>query len=113
MKGTDSDTLLEADANSYFYKLSLNEAEELSSIGFYWGYTDGAAFTNKAHKAYLKVAKSAEAKFYRFDGETTAIETIQAAQPDANAPMYNVAGQRVSKNYKGVVIQNGRKYVVK
>lgn len=113
LKGTDSDTPLEADANSYFYKLSLNAAEELSSIGFYWGAADGAAFTNKAHKAYLKVAKSAGAKFYRFDGETTAIENVQAAQPDANAPMYNVAGQRVSKNYKGVVIQNGRKYVVK
>ncbi len=113
LMGTDSDTQLEADANSYFYKLSLNAAEELSSIGFYWGAADGAAFTNKAHKAYLKVAKSAGAKFYRFDGETTAIENVQAAQPDANAPMYNVAGQRVSKNYKGVVIQNGRKYVVK
>ena len=113
LKGTDSDTPLEADANSYFYKLSLNADEELSSIGFYWGAADGAAFTNKAHKAYLKVAKSAGAKFYRFDGETTAIENVQAAQPDANAPMYNVAGQRVSKNYKGVVIQNGRKYVVK
>lgn len=113
LKGTDSDTPLEADANSYFYKLSLNAAEELSSIGFYWGAADGAAFTNNAHKAYLKVAKSAGAKFYRFDGETTAIENVQAAQPDANAPMYNVAGQRVSKNYKGVVIQNGRKYVVK
>lgn len=113
LMGTDSDTQLEADANSYFYKLSLNAAEELSSIGFYWGATDGAAFTNKAHKAYLKVAKSSGAKFYRLDGETTAIENVQAAQPDANAPMYNVAGQRVSKNYKGVVIQNGRKYVVK
>lgn len=113
LMGTDSDTQLEADANSYFYKLSLNKAEELSSIGFYWGAADGAAFTNKAHKAYLKVAKSAGAKFYRFDGETTAIENVQTAQPDANAPMYNVAGQRVSKNYKGVVIQNGRKYVVK
>ena len=113
LKGTDSDTPLEADANSYFYKLSLNADEELSSIGFYWGAADGAAFTNKAHKAYLKVAKSAGAKFYRFDGETTAIENVQAAQPDAIAPMYNVAGQRVSKNYKGVVIQNGRKYVVK
>lgn len=27
-----------------------------------------------------------------------------------NAPVYNLAGQRVSKNYKGVVIQNGKKY---
>ena len=29
---------------------------------------------------------------------------------NANAPMYNLAGQRVSKNYKGVVIQNGKKF---
>lgn len=32
---------------------------------------------------------------------------------DANAPMYNLAGQRVSKAYKGVVIQNGHKFIVK
>lgn len=27
-----------------------------------------------------------------------------------NAPLYNLAGQRVSKNYKGVVVKNGKKY---
>ncbi len=32
---------------------------------------------------------------------------------DANAPMYNLAGQKVGKNYKGVVIQNGKKMIVK
>lgn len=31
----------------------------------------------------------------------------------ANAPIYNLAGQRVDANYKGVVIQNGKKFVVK
>ena len=28
-----------------------------------------------------------------------------------NAPMYNLAGQRVGKEYKGVVIQNGKKFI--
>lgn len=32
---------------------------------------------------------------------------------DANAPVYNLAGQRVSKDAKGVLIQNGKKFVVK
>ena len=41
-----------------------------------------------------------------------AIDTVQAVQ-DENAPMYNLAGQRVGKNYKGVVIQNGKKFVNK
>lgn len=30
---------------------------------------------------------------------------------DKDAPMYNLAGQRVSSSYKGVVIQNGRKFI--
>ena len=41
-----------------------------------------------------------------------AIDTVQAAQNE-NAPMYNLAGQRVGKNYKGVVIQNGKKFMNK
>ena len=30
-----------------------------------------------------------------------------------NAPIFNLAGQQVSKTVKGVYIQNGRKFVVK
>ena len=32
---------------------------------------------------------------------------------DADAPIYNLAGQKVSKDYKGVKVQNGRKFVSK
>lgn len=32
---------------------------------------------------------------------------------DNNAPKYNTAGQRVDSSYKGVVIQNGRKFIQK
>ena len=41
----------------------------------------------------------------------TGIHSINAA--DSNAPIYNVAGQRVSKAQKGVFIQNGKKIAVK
>lgn len=42
----------------------------------------------------------------------TNINTISIkANPDA--PLYNLAGQRVSKSYKGVVIKSGKKVVVK
>lgn len=41
-----------------------------------------------------------------------AIENIEVAKNE-NAPIYNLAGQRVDKNYKGVVIQNGKKFINK
>lgn len=45
-------------------------------------------------------------------GSTTGItEVTNAAIVDPNAPMYNLAGQRVDKNYKGVIIQSGKKYI--
>ena len=44
-------------------------------------------------------------------GEGTGINSINA--DDNNAPVYNVAGQRVSKAQKGVYIQNGKKVAVK
>ncbi len=41
----------------------------------------------------------------------TGINGINAA--DSKAPIYNVAGQRVSKAQKGIFIQNGKKVAVK
>lgn len=34
-------------------------------------------------------------------------------QADPNAPIYNLAGQRVTKDTKGVLIQNGKKFINK
>ena len=30
---------------------------------------------------------------------------------DENAPIYNLSGQRVDKNAKGILIQNGKKFI--
>lgn len=43
----------------------------------------------------------------------TGINNITTETTDANAPAYNLSGQRVGKNAKGVLIKNGKKYVVK
>lgn len=44
---------------------------------------------------------------------TTAISHVSADTPAADAPEYNVSGQRVGKSAHGIVIQNGRKTVRK
>ena len=46
-------------------------------------------------------------------GGTTGINEIQNAQSSSAAATYNVAGKRVGKNYKGVVICNGKKMIQK
>ena len=43
----------------------------------------------------------------------TAIVSVKAEAALENAAIYNMAGQRVNKAYKGVVISNGKKYMNK
>lgn len=66
-----------------------------------------------AKKGYIVLNGAPAAKYaINFDGEATGIQTIEAASA-ANAAMYNLAGQRVDKSYKGIVIVNGKKYLNK
>ncbi|VTY05559.1 Uncharacterised protein [Prevotella melaninogenica] len=41
------------------------------------------------------------------------IKNVQTIEVNENAPIYNLAGQRVGRDYKGVVIQNGKKFIKK
>ncbi len=45
--------------------------------------------------------------------ETTGINGITTDVASANAPVYNLAGQKVSASYKGVVVKAGKKYIQK
>ena len=66
-----------------------------------------------AKKGYIVLKGASAAKYaISFDGEATGIHTIEAVSA-ANATMYNLAGQRVDKSYKGIVIVNGKKYLNK
>lgn len=43
----------------------------------------------------------------------TGINGISTDEADENEEIYNIAGQKVGKNYKGLVIKNGKKQIVK
>ena len=115
LAGTDEETVIAPDADYYFYGLSLNSSNDINSVGFYWMVADGAAFTNGAHKAYLKIKKSEFAgtqpvRGFAFKGTTTGVESVESSN---NAPqaIYDLTGRRVSKAEKGIYIINGKKVI--
>lgn len=65
-----------------------------------------------AKKGYLLISNAGAKEFFAFEGETTGISVVETA-PAADGNVYNMAGQRVSKNYKGLVIVGGKKYLNK
>lgn len=101
------------DANYTYYILGKSGED----FGFYWQKgTGGNSVNNAAHKAFLQVPASNGAKFlsFTFGEETTGINGITASDAEqSGTALYNLAGQRVAKGYKGLVIKNGKKYLVK
>ena len=59
-----------------------------------------------------QAVRYAKATVFTADGAATGINNITAAKAQ-NGVRYNLAGQRVSKDFKGVVIENGKKMIVK
>lgn len=74
---------------------------------------------------YRIIPSAAVSENYEFDyvpgilrvteGTANGINTIIATDSNSsdNAPAYNLAGQRVSKGYRGIVIKNGKKFLSK
>lgn len=71
-----------------------------------------------AFRAYISVPSTAlstaASRSIDLDfGGTTGINEIQNAQSSSAQATYDVAGKRVGKNYKGVVVSNGKKKIQK
>lgn len=78
----------------------------------------GANASINAFRAYISVPSTAlstaASRSIDIDfGGTTGINEIQNAQSSSAAATYDVTGKRVGKNYKGVVISNGKKMIQK
>lgn len=87
-------------AGTIFYFANGNQIKKLTAEG-----------SIKAFRAYF-ASNGQEARLFSVDGIITAINTIKdEIQPD-NSPAYNISGQRVSKDYKGIVIKNGKKAII-
>ena len=107
----------ETDGSYKFYKLAYeNQAMEPASLGFYWGAENGGPFASpREGTAYLAVPAETAANVKGFSfvaDDATAIKNVEN-KVQTNA-VYNLAGQRVSsKNYKGIVIKNGKQMLNK
>ena len=51
--------------------------------------------------------------FTETPSEIQSLDNMTPSSIDPNTPIYNLAGQRVDKNYKGIVIKNGKKIFIK
>lgn len=87
-----SDGTFKIAMNSYFIQLG------------YATKTTFGAYTELQTNAVLPM-------LYVYNEEANTGITSVKAQPVANDAIYNLAGQRVSENYRGIVIKNGKKYI--
>ena len=87
-------------------------ANKEKGVGFYQVASDVII---PANKAYLQISATNGAKYYSIGigGGTTGIQAIQQNGIKADGIMYSLSGQKVGKNYKGVVVCNGKKMIKK
>ena len=103
-------------ANAYNFVFAW-ETGDVSTAGFY--YVDIAAPTLPAGKAYLNSEGVNGAKLSIViddtpsQEETDGIKSVQGSRFTVNGEAYNLAGQKVGANYKGIVIVNGKKVIRK
>ena len=72
-------------------------------------------FAVAANGTYYVLATGTKLGFFGFKyavgGSATGLSQINAAVETQNGATYNLAGQQVSKSYKGIVVKNGKKFV--
>lgn len=112
LKGSDVAADTEGGDDYHYYMLSLNAANELSSVGFYFADENGKAFQNGAHKAYLAytAAQVGSVKEFRFNDYETAIQNVDVDE-NADQTIYDLSGRKVSNAQKGIYIKNGHKFM--
>lgn len=98
--------------NVKYYILS-HSTDATRKLGFYWAAADGAAISYQEPYAFLAIETAGSAPIMLSidgDDDTTAINGITNDTITDNT-MYNLAGQRVNANAKGIIIINGKKVI--
>lgn len=78
----------------------LKEGDEVVLTGNLQKYVKNETVTPELKNCYL----------ISVNGQTSNVNAIEA-EKNANAPAFNLAGQRVNNSFKGIVIKNGKKYI--
>ncbi|MBP3512166.1 MAG: hypothetical protein J6K19_09055 [Prevotella sp.] len=118
------------DGNEYYYFDFAEDADWVESTvvdpGLYGDGTYGVSFTasplgnnpGRYTFAYLKgrgIQSEAAVLIVQGNPDATAIDAVKntMGKNSASAPIYNLNGQKVSKSAKGIMIQNGKKFISK
>lgn len=103
-------------ANCKYYRLTYDNFNAKTGLGFYWGADNGAAFTANKGVAYLAIPieQVGNVKGFAFDeAETDGICNVDINVMNDNN-IYNINGLRISQPVQGqLFIKNGRKYLSK
>ena len=90
----------------------IKEANKYEVYDIVWKLEDGTESLIDETGSKNFFVKVAAGDFTQVGGET-GIQNVAAAKKNAPAGKFNIAGQRVSDNYKGVVVEGGRIYLSK
>lgn len=95
-----------------FNMAAIKEANTYEVYDIVWKLGSGAESLIDEEGSKNFNVKVGAGDFEQLGGET-AIQNVVAAKKAVPAGKFNIAGQRVSKDFKGLVIKNGSKYLVK
>ncbi len=116
-KVTDYTYNLPADKGGYSQTMTTKEKclDIISAVGT---ISNGSVtFNVEAGGVYYVFAGGSKLGFFGFkyetDGGTSGINNVTTSEVNENAPVYNLSGQRVNKETKGILIQNGKKFINK
>ena len=90
----------------------IKEANDYTIKNVIWKLEDGTeSLINQTGGENFWLKISAGTAPYQF--EETAINGVVVNNKKSSAATYNLAGQRVAKTYKGIVVKDGKKYIAK
>ena len=102
---------------SFYTGLTMDVDYTLQPEGVNQPYLGYVSFPVEADKTYMVFSPRFQLGLYGWAfaaGTGAGIDGVEVeSQDDPNAPDYNLAGQRVSKDAKGILIQNGKKFIRK
>ena len=104
--GIHSESTMEEKAGSNWYRATVHGKKGHVRLML------GAAASDEAPQGYTLALKGTDYAMYYIVGDDPAAQAVeQVPALDSTQPMYNIMGQRVNADYRGVVIQNGNKYI--
>jgi hypothetical protein len=111
LRGSDDVSTVKG-AEAYYILSISKDNPQPNTIGFYRVSSDG--FCNGAHKAYLAIPTSAGFSKSSFVFDDIVVNGISQVEfPYEHQRMYNLQGQQVGKDYRGIVIISGHKFLMR